>query len=376
MSSVSRAPGESSGSINNDRSDEYNSSSGTGGSIDDSVVLNSEPFPSVDNALSAWGAVDSYSNDLMMGVDVPDALHNDPLGRSLHDFTSLDFGDLLYTNREDGSISTLGSSELENCLTPATQTHSSHQFDASIQCDNALMSPAGSQSLDCSREASDILRGLSFLKINMAHSVPGSVSTASTTNSVPFDRILHLNRESSERLGRLLTCSCARCPHHALLYASIISLILTWYQEAAGCTQTVSWSPAAVAADTISSGSISGFPSPWSSTSVSTVNTGGASTPTLINATAPTVAPTQMAIGSFNIDDQQVQTALRIQLLLGESRGIGSLIDRFTSLSSSSVDDFAFSSVDSLYKSLSSWLRREHSRMADIMRSQLKEVSI
>ena len=84
----------------------------------------------------------------------------------------------------------------------------------------------------------------------------------------------------------------------------------------------------------------------------------------------------QMAMGSFNIDDQQVQIALTIQLLLGEIKRTGGLIDLFSLRSSSGVDEFSFSSVDSLYKSLSVWLRREHSRIADAMKSRLKEVSV
>lgn len=376
--SVSRTPGEHAGSINRDRPDDNSYSSGTGGSVGDGIFLSSGPFPSVNNVPSAWGAVDGYLESLMTSLDAPDALRSDLYAPSLPDFTSLEFGDDL--------LSTLGSPELEGYSTPAAQTKASQtQVDENIYFDSALMPTAGSKGHDCSREAYDILGSLSFLKLNKAHSIPqsalGSASTtASTAHRVPFDHILSLNRESSERLGRLLTCSCASCPHLALLYASIISLVLTWYQQAASCTQKVSWSPAAVAADTAfrhvsPSGSTSGSQSPWSSTTVSTVNTGGASTPTVTGASVLAVAPTQMAVGSFNIDDQQVQTALAIQLLLSEIRRTGCLIDLFTSRSSSGADEFTFNSVDNLYKSLSSWLRREHSRIADIMKSRLNEVS-
>ena len=83
------------------------------------------------------------------------------------------------------------------------------------------------------------------------------------------------------------------------------------------------------------------------------------------------VAPTHMALGSFNIDNEQVQGALRIQVLLGEVKRTSSLIDLCRS--SSGVNESTFGSVDGLNKSLSSWLRKEHSKIADIMRSRLME---
>ena len=379
---VPRRPDEYTGSISRDRPDDNNCSSGATGSVIDSIVLKSGPFSSVNNVPSAWGASDSYNDSLMTNVDMSDALQTDLSGSSVSDFASLEFDDhLLYTNMQTGSISMLDMPEFEGFSTSAAETKPSQtQINEIVFFDSALMPSAGSGAHDCSREAYDILGSLSLLNLDMAHCVPGSASSSastpgSTTHRVPFDHILRLNRESSERLGRLLTCRCARWPHQALLYASIISLVLTWYQEAAGCTQRASWSPVATATDTASPHeSSSGSPSPWSSTPVGTaVGTGGASTPTYTGATALGVAPTHMAIGSFNIDDQEVQAALRIQLLLGESRRTGALIDLYRS--SSGIDEFRLSSVDSLHKSLSSWLKMEHLRIADAMRSRLREVS-
>lgn len=376
-----RRPEEYPGSISRDRPDDSSCSSGATGSASDSIGLNSGPFSSVNNVPSAWGAGDSYNHSLLTSVDASDALQNDQYGSSISDFTSLEFDDdLLYTNLQTGPISTLGTPEFESYSTSAAETEASQtRIDENVFFDSTLLPSAGSRGHSCSREAYDILGSLSLLNLNIAHCIPGSASSsastaASTTHRVPFDHILRLNRASIERLGPLLTCYCARWPHQALLHASIISLVLTWYQEAAGCTQKASWSPVATASDAVSSHeSPSGSQSPWSTTAVGTVNTGGPSTPTYTGATALAVAPTHMAIGSFNIDDQQVQAALRIQLLLGESRRTGSLIDLYRS--SSGVDEFTFNSVDSLYKSLSSWLKKEHSRITDVMRSRLKEAS-
>ena len=214
-----------------------------------------------------------------------------------------------------------------------------------------------------------------------AREAPSSLCVErSTARHVPFDRILRLNRESSERLGRFLRCSCARYSHHALLYASIISLVLIWYQKAAGCTQRASLRPATAAVDPVSrhvfpNGSMSGSPSSWSNTVVSTVDTGGTSKSTLTRDTILPVAPTQIAMGFFSIDDHQAQTVLRIQLLLGEMRKTNSLIGLFTSRTSNGVDEFIFSSVDTIFRNLGLWLKLEHSRIADIIKSRLKEFS-
>ncbi len=378
---IPRRPDEYIGSVGRDRPDYDSCSSGATGSVTDSIVLNSGPFSSVNNVPFAWGAGDSYKNSLMTSADASDAMQNDLLGSSISDFTSLDFDDyMLDTNFQTVPISALGTPEFEGYSTSAAETTASQtQIDENVIFDSASMPSAGSWGHDCSREAYDILGSLSLLNPNMAYCIPGSASssastTASTTHRVPFDQILRLNRESRERLGRLLTCYCARWPHQALLYASIISLILTWYEEAAGCTQKVSWSPGATAADIVSRNkSPSGSQSPWSTTALCTVNTGSPSTPPHTGATALAVAPTHMAMGSFNIDDQQVQAALRIQLLLGESRRTGSLIDLYGS--SSEIDEFTLSGVDSLYKNLSSWLKKENSRIAEVMRSRLKEAS-
>ena len=381
VAGISRRPDEYSGNISRDRPDDDNFTSDVTGLVTDGIALNSGPFSSVKNVPSAWGAGDSYNNSLMTSDDMSDAMQNDLFGSSISDFTSLEFDDeVLDMGFLTVPNSTLGTPKMEGYSTSAAETMASQsQIDENVAFDSASMPSAGSRGHDCSREAYDILGSLSLLNPNMAHCISGTASssastTASTPHRVPFDQILRLNRESIERLGRLLTCYCARRPHQALLYASVISLILTWYEEASGCTQKVSWSPVATTTDIVSRNEfLSGSQSPWSTTALCTVNTGGPSSPTYIGATALGVAPTHMAMGSFDIDDQQVQAALRIQLLLGESKRTGSLIDLYRS--SSGVDEFTFGSVDSLYKNLSSWLRKENSRIADVMRSRLKEAS-
>ncbi|KAH6975836.1 hypothetical protein EDB80DRAFT_594528 [Ilyonectria destructans] len=218
---------------------------------------------------------------------------------------------------------------------------------------------------DCPREAYDILRNLSFPNPNTIHSTPSSGTTPSSAtnnvdNQVPLDHVLRLNSEASERLGALLSCPCARSPHLAFLYASIISRVLLWYQQAAGYTQSASWSHATPDCSPSMGGSD---------------HTTAAAAP---YTTGMAVVPAKMTIGSFNVDDLRIQTALKIQLLSGEMRTAGRLIDQFTSLNSGGqcqTDDSNFSSVDRLYQSLHSWLRGEHSRIANMMRLKLRELN-
>lgn len=358
---------------------------GTGGSAGNGIVPSSGSVssPGLDNVSTAWGKMDGYHNSLLTSVHVLDAFRDNSIDLSLPAFTSLEFDDNLSANHETEPISTLGSPELEPYTTPAEQTKPSRiQVDESIYFNSEFMLPRSSKDHNCCREAHDILGGLSLLNPDIASSTSRSAADSTsaisgTTNCLPLDHILRLNRESSEQLGYLLACSCARYPHLALLYASIISRIMIWYEQAATCSQRASWSPEVAAADTVlchlsPSGYMTGSLSSWSS---STVNTGSAGTPTLTGATAIAVTPTHMTMGSFDIDDKQVQTALRTQLLLGEIRRTSHLIQLFASRSSSDIDEFTFGGVDSLYKSLSSWLRIEHVRITDIIQSKLKEVN-
>lgn len=213
--SASRTSDEHAGSHDRDRNNSCNS--GTGGFGCAGIVLNSGPVLSVNNIFLAISTVDGCPHSFRTSADALDSLHSDLFRSLLPGFTSLEFGDGLSSNMETGPISTLGSPELEGYSTPAAQTEASQ--------------PAGSKGHDCFREAYDILGSLSFYSLNNAHSMsqlsPGSASTtASTANQVSLDYVLRLNREASERLGRLLTYSCARSPHLVLLYASIISQVL------------------------------------------------------------------------------------------------------------------------------------------------------
>ncbi|KAF2204081.1 hypothetical protein GQ43DRAFT_461050 [Delitschia confertaspora ATCC 74209] len=329
--------------------------------------------------------IDGFSNNFRTSIDSIDSLHSDLFGSVLPDyFPSLEFGD--GSNIDLGHTSTLSSTDFEGYATPTTQTdHSHNQVNEKNYFESALLALSGSnKGHDCFREAHETLGSLSFDSLHNVHSLPqtppASASTmTSNAQGVPLDHVLRLNREASERLGRLLTCSCAASPHIALLHASIICRILIWYEQGVSSTQ----STASVVLDTTSlqlpltefspcsgSGS-SGGGSAWSSAAASTFNTGGETTPIL---TGLSVAPARMALGSFNIDDLRVQAALKIQLLLGEMRRVSRLIDQFTShnTGASNSNGSTFGGVEGLYQNLDTWLRGEHSRIANTMRSELR----
>lgn len=337
--------------------------------------------------------LDGHPLTFTMAFDAPDTTHADSFQPLLPPtFTSLEFDDGLFSNMETGPISSLATPQSMSYPTPGTQTDASQtQVDDGTYLDRALLQPADCKGHDCFREAYDILGSLSFLRANNAHSSPESM-TASTATPVPLDQMLRLNHEAIERLGHLLTCSCAVFPQLTMLYASIIFQVLIWYQQEAGCTQSDSWSHKAIRLDTApvshhmpltgsspSFGSGSGAESSrWSSTAASTISAwGGRNTPTLIQFPEP-VAPAKIAIGTFNIEDQRVQTALKIQLLSGEMRKTGRLIDQFAlhCLNGRCVtDECNFDGLHSLYQSLDAWIRSEHSRIANMMKARLTELN-
>ncbi|KAL2020280.1 hypothetical protein VTK56DRAFT_8604 [Thermocarpiscus australiensis] len=99
-------------------------------------------------------------------------------------------------------------------------------------------------------------------------------------------------------------------------------------------------------------------------------------------------APTSMTIGTFDVDDLDVQMALQMQLLLGEMRRAGRLIDQFASgreewpglghggqPGQSVHAASAPGGLEGLYPSLGQWLRGEHSEITNGMRSKLRELN-
>ncbi|RYP04527.1 hypothetical protein DL764_004389 [Monosporascus ibericus] len=394
---VSRTPAERVGTGKEGRLHDDSHSPRTGSSVSETILSRSGSSSSLNDVHSAWGAVDDYSNNAVESINAVEAFHNNPLGPSLMNFTSLDtgqwdltntIGDDLSANLEAELFSSMGWPEFEGSPASTAQTSASPTLvDDGPYLDVPLMPHDESKHHDCLREAYDILGSLSFPNANKTHfaTTPAPGATAASTSRVPLDYILHLNREVSKRLWRLLGCSCASFPHLTFIYASVIARVLFCYCQEAGCSTLSSWNLTSDMAllPSLSPtghlfGSLGGSPSPWLSTVADTANTSpnGSSMPPTMPAAVPDLPPTQMTMGSFSTDDQRVQAALRIQLLLGEMKRIGSLIDTFSSRSCSGMDESTSGNIDALYKSLGSWLAGEHSSIVEAMRTRMKEVGL
>lgn len=156
-----------------------------------------------------------------------------------------------------------------------------------------------------------------------------------------MDKVLNRNKQAVDNMRQLLACPCSRSPHLAMLYASITSKILMWYQLAAGCSK-----PPAAAATTATWDSfpplgshhhhhqptppLSASSSP-AATSVTPAASPVGTTPTTAGAHHRSgsfvVTPMQFSAGAFSVDDEAAQEALRTQLLLSELKKAGNLID-------------------------------------------------
>ncbi|KAI1142788.1 hypothetical protein F5Y05DRAFT_366179 [Hypoxylon sp. FL0543] len=225
----------------------------------------------------------------------------------------------------------------------------------------------------CTRESKEIMRVLYCAN----PSTP--ISDGVPARTLDLGSVLTRSRDVVERLEVLLKCPCARSPHMAMLYSSILSRILLWYQQAA-------WSAAPV-----------GMPSSPSSTPPVLAAQGpmsllsnSAMLKTLErdaaegNNSGISVLSMPVMVGTFQSDDRNLQTALTNCLLLSELKKVGGLIDSFisigTSTSSSQTTGNACPAGEeletsigdsSLFTSLGSWLQTEHGRITKKARSSL-----
>ena len=374
VSSISRPPGH----INhfqkiayNEKS--YNSRDGSSAGGGD-FVLSHKPVSTVN---TSWNALGDNRGNLFVNADGSDTWQSSLRSASISDFPSTATCQGLFPPDIHLSPTAMEMSPRlkDYSILSALQS----KVDGITRCDDLSTTSDGSRKHDCSQEAREILHNLASLDPNGTYpnlhpALASSCEGATTTHGTPFDRVLRLNQEARERLESLLLCPCMRCPHLALLCASIVSLILTLYQQAADCTQRASWSLSVGMEDSIphvtSLESVSQSLSSWSSTIVSPAITASPSTP-ILSMTIPST-PTPMAIGSFNIEDQQVQTALRDQLLLSEIRKTGRLIYLFASQSFDQPEAHTFNGFNGLYTSLGSWLGEEHARIVESLRFRLR----
>ncbi|KEY74808.1 hypothetical protein S7711_06495 [Stachybotrys chartarum IBT 7711] len=242
---------------------------------------------------------------------------------------------------------------------------SSDGFDTETDHTRGGTSPNNGKAHDCHREAHDLLGTSLFTDPNpnydsnaqqagnvaiapwghlMTISASAHIATSyfESTNCrghpVALDQVLLLNRKVIERLASLLACSCAASPYLMMLYASLISAILTRCQDAVDSSST--WNPP--------------------------ISPGGS------------VAPARISIGAFSVDDPTVQSALNVQLLARELRTVAGLIDMIASYECSNEgmrEQSGGAAVPRLYQSLAMWLKGEHSRVTELIRRRLRELN-
>ncbi|KAK1761849.1 hypothetical protein QBC33DRAFT_582115 [Phialemonium atrogriseum] len=220
----------------------------------------------------------------------------------------------------------------------------------------AERSSGNRESHSCPRESYEIFRDL-ICPSDSLHAPDSN----SVTVSARLDLVLHMNRSAIDRLCQILKCPCAKSGHRAMVHASIVSRILIWYQQAAGWTGSSSGGPrAATLADS-------------SATASRAADPGTTSPPaSLVQATGFAVEHVPIFMGTFSIEDQNVQAALRNQLVLSELKKAAAVIDMFVLPESA---DSSASGVASLYSYLGAWLRSEHARTVKILRSRLNELN-
>lgn len=187
-----------------------------------------------------------------------------------------------------------------------------------------------------------------------------------------MDKVLNRNKQAVHNMHQLLKCPCSKSPHLAMLYASIVSKVLMWYQLAAGCTKpttTTSWDYFAALGGQGSSNQPTPPLSASSSPSMAFVQPGspGIMAPHHHQSNQFVVTPMQFSVGAFSVDDESAQEALRKQLLLSELKKAGNLIDL---LSMQGRDELAaMGEVNDVYSALGTWLRCELNRTIASLKS-------
>ncbi|RTE84733.1 hypothetical protein BHE90_000736 [Fusarium euwallaceae] len=214
----------------------------------------------------------------------------------------------------------------------------------------------------CTQESKDIMRRL------YCANPSAPVSDGVPARTLDLGSVLTRNRDVVGRLVVLLECPCARLPHTAMLYASIVSRVLLWYKQAVSNT-----SAAGVPCPPTPSVQESA-PSPSSSQSPSRLDVGDAS-----GNVGVSVLPAPVTVGTFQSHDHGLQTALTNTLILSELKRVGSLIDAFLSLGTEvynpgeacpAAEGLGTNLADaSLVASLGAWLQTEYGGIVTKARS-------
>ncbi|KAF2112197.1 hypothetical protein BDV96DRAFT_581344 [Lophiotrema nucula] len=155
------------------------------------------------------------------------------------------------------------------------------------------------------------------------------------TTEQSLDSVLTVCKDAVQNVIQMLACPCSSDPHLAMLYSSITSKVITWYQIAAGLKPAV---PSTPSLSTFSSPSSSNFSSPLSTPSTANFN----------------VKIQPLKIGVFEFDEAD-QEALTRQVVLRELKKCGALVDKLAQWQGGDDAEQA----EFLYDVLGAWLKSE-----------------
>jgi hypothetical protein len=167
------------------------------------------------------------------------------------------------------------------------------------------------------------------------------------TNAYPsmecksLDNVLSITRLAVQSVLQLLSCPCSSDPHLAMLYSSITSKLLTWYQIAADVNVSASCAPPSLSSGSMSPASSTGFSSPFPMPS-----------PKMDIAFNIALQPLQFGVYQFDEEQRQM---LRRQVVLRELKNCGKLIEALASWRG----DGASEQGEFLYDVLGAWLKSE-----------------
>lgn len=173
---------------------------------------------------------------------------------------------------------------------------------------------------------------------------------ANTTQAYPslelksLDSVLSTTKLAVQSVLQLLSCPCSSDPHLAMLYSSITSKILTWYQIAAGVSVTA---PSSRSTPFSSSSNSSSVPS--------SVTSSPLSTPMSEDNMSFHVHMQPLHFGQYQFDERE-QERLRRQVVLQELKKCGQLVE---ALANWRADGQVYEQAEFLYDVLGAWLKSE-----------------
>lgn len=169
---------------------------------------------------------------------------------------------------------------------------------------------------------------------------PDSSQPWPSVESKSLDFVLSTTKLAVQSVLQLLSCPCSSDPHLSMLYSSITSKILNWYQIAAGVSPAAAPLGAAPSLGSSSPASSSVYSSPLS--------TPGSEHSTF----SIQMQPLKFGLYQFNEADQE---RLRRQVVLKELRKCGQLVDALANWRGNGQSEQA----EFLYDVLGAWLKSE-----------------